>query len=68
MGIVLKQSFKNTIIIYLAFLIGGVNTIIFYPEFLGSKFYGLVVYLLSTDEATWINGTIINVDGGEQIA
>ena len=48
MGIVLKQSFKNTIIIYLAFLIGGVNTIIFYPEFLGSKFYGLVVYLLST--------------------
>jgi len=27
-----------------------------------------VVYLLSTDEAKWINGTIINVDGGEQIA
>lgn len=27
-----------------------------------------VVYLLTTDEATWINGTIINVDGGEQIA
>ena len=48
MGIVLKQSFKNTLIIYFAFLIGGVNTIIFYPEFLGSKFYGLVVYLLST--------------------
>ena len=48
MGIVLKQSFKNTLIIYLAFLIGGINTIIFYPELLGSKFYGLVVYLLST--------------------
>ena len=48
MGIVLKQSFRNTLIIYLAFLIGGINTIVFYPEFLGSKFYGLVVYLLST--------------------
>jgi len=30
MGIVLKQSFRNTIIIYGAFLIGGINTIIFY--------------------------------------
>ena len=48
MGIVLKQSFRNTIIIYTAFLIGGINTIFFYPEFLESKFYGLVVYLLST--------------------
>ncbi len=48
MGIVLKQSFRNTIIIYSAFLIGGINTIVFYPEFLESKFYGLVVYLLST--------------------
>lgn len=27
-----------------------------------------VVYLLSTEEAAWINGSIINVDGGEQIA
>ncbi|WP_405565616.1 lipopolysaccharide biosynthesis protein [Polaribacter sp. Asnod6-C07] len=48
MGIVLKQSFKNTLIIYLAFLIGGVNTLIFYPEFLEAEFYGLVTYLLST--------------------
>lgn len=48
MGIVLKQSFKNTIIIITAFFIGGINTLLFYPEFLESKFYGLVVYLLST--------------------
>ena len=26
-----------------------------------------VVYLLSKDEAAWINGTIIPVDGGEHI-
>ena len=27
-----------------------------------------VVYLLSKDEAAWINGTIIPVDGGEHIS
>ena len=47
MGIVLKQSFRNTIIIYGAFLIGGVNTIVFYPRYLESEFYGMVVFLLS---------------------
>ena len=47
MGIVLKQSFRNTIIIYSAFLIGGVNTIWFYPRILESEFYGMVVILLS---------------------
>ena len=47
MGIVLKQSFRNTIIIYTAFLIGGINTIIFYPRFLGEDFYGMVSFLLS---------------------
>ncbi len=48
MGIVLKQSFRNTIIIYGAFLIGGINTIVFYPRILESEFYGLVTFLLST--------------------
>ncbi|MDB4198977.1 oligosaccharide flippase family protein [Polaribacter sp.] len=47
MGIVSKQSFRNTIIIYSAFLIGGVNTIWFYPRILESEFYGMVVILLS---------------------
>lgn len=47
MGIVLKQSFRNTLIIYFSFLVGGINTIVFYPRFLGSEFYGLVAFLLS---------------------
>ncbi|MGJ8743735.1 lipopolysaccharide biosynthesis protein [Polaribacter sp.] len=47
MGIVLKQSFKNTIIIYAAFLVGGINTIFFYPRILESEFYGMVTFLLS---------------------
>ncbi len=27
-----------------------------------------VVYLLCTDEARWINGTIVRADGGEHVA
>lgn len=47
MGIIIKQSFKNSIIIYSAFLVGGVNTLILYPEILEGKYYGIVVFLLS---------------------
>lgn len=47
MGVIFKQSFKNSIIIYLAFLIGGINTLIFYPRILEKEYYGLVVFLLS---------------------
>lgn len=47
MGIIFKQSFKNTIIIYLGFIIGGLNTVFFYPDFLGKKFQGIVTVLLS---------------------
>ncbi len=47
MGIVLKQSFKNTIIIFLGFAIGGVNTLFLYVWFLKEDYYGLTVFLLS---------------------
>lgn len=48
MGIVFKQSFRNTLIIYVAFLVGGINTVVFYPRILESEFYGLVTFLLSS--------------------
>ena len=48
MGIVFNQSYKNIIIISLAMLIGGINTLYFYPVFLKDEYYGLVVFLLAT--------------------
>ncbi len=47
MGIVLKQSSRNTIIIFVAFAIGGINTLFLYTQFLTDTYYGLVVFLLS---------------------
>jgi O-antigen/teichoic acid export membrane protein len=47
MGIVLNQSLKNTIITYIGFGIGGINTIYLYPVFLGATFYGLTNYITS---------------------
>ncbi len=48
MGIVFNQSFKNTIITFAAFGIGGVNALFLYTNFLTDEYYGLVTYLLST--------------------
>lgn len=48
MGIVLNQSFKNTIITFAAFGIGGINALFLYTNFLTDEYYGLVTYLLST--------------------
>ena len=48
MGIVLNQSFKNTIITYIGFGIGGFNTIYLYPVFLGATYYGLTNYIVSS--------------------
>ena len=42
-----RQSFFNTITIGLAFLIGALNTIYFYPNYLGSELQGLVVAVLA---------------------
>ncbi|WP_455169168.1 lipopolysaccharide biosynthesis protein [Aegicerativicinus sediminis] len=48
MGVVLNQSFKNTISTYLGFAIGAINTLFLFTNFLTDEYYGLVSYLLST--------------------
>ena len=47
MGVVAKQSFYNVLSVILAFGIGAVNTIIFYPRFMGEALYGIVLILLA---------------------
>ncbi len=47
MGIVALQSFKNIISTYLGFLIGAINTLFLYTEFLSDEYYGMVGYMLS---------------------
>ncbi len=48
MGIVFRQSLSNTIIIYIAFAIGGINALFLYTYFLTDEYYGLITFLLST--------------------
>ncbi|UGU16375.1 oligosaccharide flippase family protein [Sinomicrobium kalidii] len=48
MGIIVRQTLKNTISTYLGFGLGAVNTLFLYTNFLTEEYYGLVGYLLST--------------------
>ncbi|MEN8185629.1 MAG: polysaccharide biosynthesis C-terminal domain-containing protein [Bacteroidota bacterium] len=48
MGIVLNQTYKNTLIIFLGFAIGGINVLFLYTHFLQEDYYGLITFLLST--------------------
>lgn len=48
MGIVINQSFKNTISTYLGFGIGAINTLFLYTNFISDTHYGLVAFILST--------------------
>ncbi len=48
MGIVLHQTSKNTLIIFLGFFVGGLNVLFLYTHFLEDDYYGLVTFLLST--------------------
>lgn len=48
MGIVIKQSFKNTITTYIGFGIGAISTLFLYTNFISDTYYGLVAFILST--------------------
>ena len=48
MGIVFKQSFNNTLILFLGFGIGGLNVLFLYTHFLEAEYFGLITFLLST--------------------
>jgi len=47
MGTIARQSFYNVISILIAFALGGLNTIVFYPRVMGPEFHGLIVAMLA---------------------
>jgi len=48
MGIVFKQSFYNTIILFLGFGLGAFNVLFLYTHFLNETYFGLIIFLFST--------------------
>ena len=48
MGIVLKQSLKNTIITFIGFAIGAINILFLYTKILPDEYFGLVGVILAT--------------------
>ncbi|GAA4969661.1 lipopolysaccharide biosynthesis protein [Algibacter aquimarinus] len=47
MGIVASQSLKNIVSTYIGFVIGAINTLFLYTEFLTDEYYGMVGYMMS---------------------
>lgn len=47
MGIVFKQSLKNTLITYIGFGIGAINQLFLYTQFLEAEYFGLVTVMFS---------------------
>jgi O-antigen/teichoic acid export membrane protein len=47
MGVVFKQSLQNTIVTYIGFVIGAINTLVLYTRFMADADYGLVQVVLS---------------------
>lgn len=47
MGVIFKQSLYNTIYTYLGFVIGAINTLFLYTNFMSDDDYGLIGYMIS---------------------
>ena len=47
MGLVAKQTFYNLLSIGLAFMLGALNTLYMFPNFMGSRLQGVVIALLA---------------------
>jgi len=47
MGLVAKQTFYNLLSIGLAFILGAINTLYMYPNYMGSRLQGVIIALLA---------------------
>lgn len=72
MGIVLKQSLRNTTITYAGFAIGALNTLFLYTTILPDEYYGLVGVILATSAilmpllAFGVHNTMVKYYSGQQ--
>ena len=48
MGIVIRQSIKNTISTYVGFVLGAFNVLFLYTYFLSDQYHGLLAFIIST--------------------
>lgn len=48
MGVVLSQSIKNTITNYLGIVIGAINVLFLFTNFLSDAYFGLITFIFST--------------------
>ena len=53
MGIVVQQSVRNVAITSIGFLLGALNTLFLFTNFMEKQKYGLVTYLLATSSLLW---------------
>ena len=62
MGIVIKQSIKNTIITFIGFGIGALNTLFMYPYFLGEDYLGFWQTTIADHSLEhWINDGLMTI-------